>query len=467
MKKIFLFVFFLSVVRISAQPIQMDSLYNLLAATKEDTVKVMVLVNLGFYCQSFQRGLDLVQEGLTLARKIKYEKGEAACLHQIANQYESISNYPMALHYYLEALKIRERINDINGLARSFNAIGLIYEKQGDYKNAISYFQKAESMHPDDYWLALIYSDFGDVYMLLNKQDSALKYYQRSYEYFNLCSDRYQLNLTLNGLGGVQLNVGNLELALGYYREAIRNGISYYDTVGLSYTYLKIAKLYDAGGQQDSSIFYAEKSMLHAKRANVLQNVIESGKLLSKLYERKNDKEALRYLKISLAAKDSLFSRERTMQLQNLLFNETKRESEIAEKEKRYEEERKLNIQYALIALSIVIFITLFLLLSRSFITNTRLIEFLGVMALLIVFEFLNLLLHPFLEGVTNHTPVFMLVALVCVAALLIPLHHRVEKWSTAKLVEKNKKIRLANAKKTIEKLEGKVDNMQEGSTNA
>ena len=47
-----------------------------------------------------------------------------------------------------------------------------------------------------------------------------------------------------------------------------------------------------------------------------------------------------------------------------------------------------------------------------------------------------------------------MLLALVCIAALLVPLHHRVEKWATAKLVEKNKKIRLANAKKTIEQLE-------------
>ncbi|HSN59788.1 MAG TPA: hypothetical protein VLR49_02555, partial [Ferruginibacter sp.] len=95
-----------------------------------------------------------------------------------------------------------------------------------------------------------------------------------------------------------------------------------------------------------------------------------------------------------------------------------------------------------------------FFLLSRSFITNTRLIEFLGVMALLIVFEFLNLLLHPLLERVTNQAPLLMLLALVCIGALLIPLHRRVEKWATAKLVEKNKRIRLAYARKTIEKLE-------------
>jgi cell wall assembly regulator SMI1 len=47
-----------------------------------------------------------------------------------------------------------------------------------------------------------------------------------------------------------------------------------------------------------------------------------------------------------------------------------------------------------------------------------------------------------------------MLLALVCIAALLVPLHHKIEKWTTAKLVEKNKQIRLAAAKKTIEQLE-------------
>ena len=118
------------------------------------------------------------------------------------------------------------------------------------------------------------------------------------------------------------------------------------------------------------------------------------------------------------------------------------------------EEERQQNIQFALIAFSIITFVIIFLLLSRSFITNTKMIEFLGVIALLIVFEFLNLLLHPFLERITHHSPVLMLLALVCIAALLVPLHHKLEKWATHKLVEKNKQLRLASAKKTIEDLE-------------
>jgi hypothetical protein len=34
--------------------------------------------------------------------------------------------------------------------------------------------------------------------------------------------------------------------------------------------------------------------------------------------------------------------------------------------------------------------------------------------------------------------PVLMLLALVCIASLLVPMHHKAEKWATVKLVEKN-----------------------------
>ncbi|MBL0007055.1 MAG: hypothetical protein IPP25_07660 [Saprospiraceae bacterium] len=51
-----------------------------------------------------------------------------------------------------------------------------------------------------------------------------------------------------------------------------------------------------------------------------------------------------------------------------------------------------------------------------------------------------------------------MLLGLVCIAGLLVPLHHKLEKWATERLVEKNKRVRLEMARKTIEKLGGEVD---------
>jgi len=108
-------------------------------------------------------------------------------------------------------------------------------------------------------------------------------------------------------------------------------------------------------------------------------------------------------------------------------------------------------------ALGLITFIILFLLLSHSIIANQKLIRFLGVIALLIVFEFINLFIHPYLSHATNDSPLIMLLVMVCIAALLVPVHHRLEKWISHRLVEKNKKIRLAAAKKTIEQLEKQV----------
>ena len=155
-------------------------------------------------------------------------------------------------------------------------------------------------------------------------------------------------------------------------------------------------------------------------------------------------------------ANDSIFSASNTAQLQTLGFNEQERHREINENKVKEAAERKHNLQYAAIALGLIAFLTLFLLLSHSIIANQKLIRFPGVVALLIVFEFINLYIHPYLAHATNDSPLLMLLVMVCIAALLVPVHHRLEKWITNKLVEKNKKIRLAAAKKTITSLEGK-----------
>ncbi len=141
-------------------------------------------------------------------------------------------------------------------------------------------------------------------------------------------------------------------------------------------------------------------------------------------------------------------------QIQIMSFNEMERQRELTEARRLENIERKNNIQYAGIALGITLACLLFLLLSRSFIVNERIVKFLGILILLMVFEFLNLILHPYLETLTHHTPALMLLAMVLIAALLIPTHHYLEHWVTKKMVQKNRKVRLATAKKIVARLE-------------
>jgi len=176
---------------------------------------------------------------------------------------------------------------------------------------------------------------------------------------------------------------------------------------------------------------------------------------LYKSFEQTNQQDSLnKYFRLAMTTKDSLFSLEKIKSIQALSFREDLRQQEIATEKLKAEEERHQNIQYALITLGIIIFITLFLLLSRAVIVSEKLISFFAILGLLIIFEFINLLIHPWLAHFTHESPVLMLLALVLIAALLIPMHHKMEHVIKEKLVEKNKAIRLAAAKKTIEKLE-------------
>jgi hypothetical protein len=157
-----------------------------------------------------------------------------------------------------------------------------------------------------------------------------------------------------------------------------------------------------------------------------------------------------------MLTKDSLLSLEKVKNIEALTFQEQLRQQEADAAKVKVEEERQQNIQYALIALGIIILITLFLLLSTTVVANEKHISFFAILGLLIVFEFINLLIHPWLASFTHESPVIMLLALVIIASLLIPLHHKMEHWIKEKMIEKNKAIRLAAAKKTIEKLEKK-----------
>ncbi|MEJ7681401.1 MAG: tetratricopeptide repeat protein [Segetibacter sp.] len=56
--------------------------------------------------------LVLAQQGLLLAKKTGFAKGEAESLNRIATVFAGIGNYPKALQLFLEALKKAEATGD-------------------------------------------------------------------------------------------------------------------------------------------------------------------------------------------------------------------------------------------------------------------------------------------------------------------------------------------------------------------
>jgi len=382
-------------------------------------------------------------------------------------------NYPDAKETYFKALQIAEPLADTMLIGHIYNGIAMVNRNSGNYREAITYYTKAENLTrhiPDNEVLNALLVDKGKSYEQLGILDSAYTYVQ---ECLAMYFRRFKSKNVFGGgvhsaMGVIYSKMGKEQLAVEYFRQSFQLNEEVNEIRLLARGYCEYAEHFDRFHQQDSAIYYATKGFLIDQQFNLLVQQLQASTLLTKLYKQENKIDsAFKYQQIMIDTRERVFSNDKINRLQTLEFNEQLRQQELASEKAKSEEERKQNIQYALIAIGLVTLIILFLILSRSFITNTKLISFFGVIALLLVFEFLNLLLHPFLERITHHSPILMLLALVCIAALLVPLHHKLEKWATVKLVEKNKATRLANAKKTIEKLEDKVNDTNENSTNA
>ena len=469
MKKILLLlVFSMNLTSIHAQSTQAhkrDSLQQALQKEKTDTGRVLLLAELAYQLHETKpdTALLLALEALTLSRKTGFEKGEAASLNRIGNVWNVLGNYPKGMQVYLQALKINEKINNLAGIRRNFNNIGTIYRAQQDYQPALIYFFKAKQLGEilkDKEALSISLTNIGAAYLDLKKPDSATFYTQQAYHIAKEVKYDRQIGGALEVLGEINAESGEHRLALEYYRQGIPYHKKAENFIGLSSSYLGMAKLFENIQQIDSVLFYAKKSFLLAKEKEFTIVVRDAGRYLTSYYRKINKPDsAFFYLDLTKIANDSLFNQQKNNQMQSLVFDEKIRQEEIADAEIKTKEDRNHNLQYAAIAVALITFIILFLVLSRSIVVKQKFIEFFAILGLLAVFEFINLFIHPYLANFTNNSPVLMLIILIAIGALLIPLHHKLEKWITKIMIEKNKKIRLEAAKKTIAILEGEQPN--------
>jgi hypothetical protein len=368
-------------------------------------------------------------------------------------------DYPTALNRYYEVLNNFINRKDTNTIIEIYYGIESAYNFSNNYLESIAAIQKVLPYITQDTGR---YS-FGYVYNILASScaqallpDSGIIYAQKSIAIFEKYKDTFWLGVSSSTLAGNYIAKGEYDIALPFLRKAYSSfQKTIFNDYDRSFLNNDFAQLFLGKKQYDSTVYYAHLSLASSTKISYKQQELRSYECLYKTFDQLGKADsANKYYRLAIALKDSNFSADKQKAIESAKFNGQLQQQEQQQKELQKQQERKQNIQYALIAIGIIVLLSLFLLLSRSFITNVKWIEFFGVVALLIVFEFLNLLLHPFLENITHHNLFLMLLGLVCIAAILVPIHHKIEKWAVSKLVEKNKAIRLAKAKKTIEELE-------------
>ena len=442
-----------------AQKLKADSLALLLPQLKNDTDKVINMWNTATYLYSYapDSSIRIAQRALQLAEQIKYTEGISRSLGKIANGYLSLGNYPQVLAFYLKKLKIEESSNKPYNLASVTMNIGLVYIYREEYDKALYYLIKADSIITKNNFLDLLFNikiNLGEIYNRKNKTDSAFFYFSKSLEYARLLKNDDLIGNSLTGMAQVYSKMGDLKNALPTFKKAIEFLNETHDEDILSEATLSLAKLYKTLQQTDSAIFYAKYSLSLAKKDGFQSREMDASNFLNATYlDTKQLDSAYFYLQQVQILGDSLNSKKSIRASEILTINEEIRQADLVAKNLQLKHEREKQLQLLLIGLCIPLFFLITLLLSRVKI-HARVIRFLGIISLLILFEYITLLLHPRVEEFTNHTPFYEMLIFVTIASLLIPAHHRIEHWLLEKLtLKKNNSIRLKTNRIKVKKL--------------
>ncbi|MDB5015098.1 MAG: hypothetical protein JWQ25_3300 [Daejeonella sp.] len=441
-----LFLFFIHFAHCgSAQSSKIDSLSRLLAHTKADSNRVTFLWRLAEQYQSINpdTSLQLSQQALLLARRIKYTEGESRSLAILATSQYLLGNYPTALSNYMLKLKIEEKRNSPRNYVSALSNIGLMYILLGEYRNALSYLYRADAMveatggKTRDELKYNILVNIGETYYRMKKPDSSGLYFRKALAIARHTGDHFSLGTAMLGEANVLALQDNNAAALRYYYPAFNYLNDGWNNETLCEVTLGMAKVYEKLNQVDSAYFFGNKSFALAEKGHFLLRQLDAAQFLSRHFKNLGEyDQAFTYMEQATSLNDAIKGQEKTREAMMISNNEQMRQAELAEQRLQEKEMRSQQLQLLVIAVCIPMLFLLTLFISRKKV-HDMIVRYMGIISLLFLFEFITLLLHPMVANFAHHIPLFELLIFVSIAAGIIPLHHRLEHLMIEKLTKR------------------------------
>jgi two-component system NtrC family sensor kinase len=208
--------------------------------------------------------------------------------------------------------------------------------------------------------------NLGNAYIIRNRLDSALIFENEARNIAIKTGQKRYLGYMLGALGDIALKKGDKTKAKQLYYEGVYSATEQNNVANQIWNYRKLASLYLAEGQKDSSLYFAAKLLDAFKTfgatASPLANIGTAYEDLYLSYKLRNQPDsAFKYAQIALVKKDSLY-KERIANLarfQNMSFQEQLRLQDVEKEKALYQS--KIRTDGLLFGLGIFLIIALIL----------------------------------------------------------------------------------------------------------
>ncbi|MEO8066315.1 MAG: tetratricopeptide repeat protein [Flavobacteriales bacterium] len=417
----------------------------------------------------FNRGLKAegrmaAKEELELAEQLGVDSLISTASNHIGDSFNGSADAALQLKYFYQGLDYAQRSGNLNTIGVAQKQIATVYKSLGDLPRALGLLKLALANVSSPAQVNRTSCHLSECYRLMGQPDSALYWAQRSNIIPRPEDDDYAYARSYYMLGEAYAAKGERELAEVHFARAIEVADSFHVMIPLYGSLIARGRMALDAGDMQAALADGRRALLVSSEGGALEGLIGASDLLRQAHKASGQSDsAYHYFEQRVMYSDSLINATNLNKLQNMAFAQELKEGEEGRARAEEIAARSRNIQFGIIAL-IVITLGIFLLIfSRTAVVGAKAIKNLSLIALLLFFEFINLLLHPFLDRVTNHSPILMLLCMAAIAGLLIPLHHRMEKLITNMLVSKNNRVRLEAARRTIEELEARPTDTNAG----
>lgn len=289
------------------------------------------------------------QHSLNYRTFIKDTAGIAAANLGVSNTYRNLGDYKSAIQYGLESEKIYLQTNDASGLARIYNSLGLIFKQQKDYENAHIYYSKclnAAILLKDEAMLSGIYSNIGSVFQEQLQYDSAVAYHRKALYLREKNNDQIGIAITFGNFGLIFLERDELDSAFYYTNLALEKFSASNALGGMQMCYRSIGKIWQKKQNHQKAILAFKQAELHARTGNFLPDMVDISDQLAKSYEAVgNFKESTFYLKQYITLRDSLFTNEKSKEVQKIRLESEYKQKQLQDSLKLVEKEKLADLE--------------------------------------------------------------------------------------------------------------------------
>lgn len=321
---VFLFAVFFSLQ--STAQTNLDSLWNIWQDESQTIPKrasaFKSYIWRGFLFTDPDSAFVLAQELQRFGESHQYEKAEAFGYRLMGVSQHMKSDYPRALDYLLQGLKMHEALGEERLVSFTLGNIGSVYFEQGDYEKALDYqFRglKIKEELEDRKGIASSLTNIGNAYYMQEDFSKALEYYQRSLIIKEELGDEKSVSNLFTNIGNIYADLENYPEALEYYQNSIAIKEALDDRWGITYPLAGIGNVFLQIGDQDKALLHCKRALEISKDVGLLLVEKEACECVYKTYKTMGDAEnALAYHEQFTVLNDSIFNEENTKRLTQL-----------------------------------------------------------------------------------------------------------------------------------------------------